>query len=405
MFVKYFPQFPPILQGKLSGQDKWHSRGIKNPIRLRLNANSKKTHKECQTGCENDNPDVVKKGSRFTCEQRLTLEWLWNGKGGKTKERSLTKLAVILGKSRRTMIREIQRGMTAQRRSSDWKDIEYYSAELAQIKADENRQSRGPAEKTGGDRTLADAIADKIRKEKYSPYAVTAEFNNEGRPSPMRLRAKTTCRHIGKGIFAEADLPQHGKRRKKSVKPPKHGRIGAAQRSTGKRPAAANGRTDSGHWEKGAVKGVKNGNTDCSLALTGRKTRAEIIRKPPDGKAASAVAALDGIEKELGADFPNMFKSIAADNGAGFSDYEALERSCLSDGKRRGLFFARPYRSGERGTNENSNGIRGFFPKGTDFSTVSEEAVAKVQSWINNYPRKILHGQPPIKIVPFRLLA
>ncbi|MDR1148565.1 MAG: IS30 family transposase [Spirochaetaceae bacterium] len=172
------------------------------------------------------------------------------------------------------------------------------------------------------------------------------------------------------------------------------------------RPAAANGRTESGHWEMDTVKGVKNGNTDCLFTLTDRKTRAEIIRKLPDGKAASVVAALDSIEKELGADFSSVFKSITADNGVEFSDYEALERSCLSDGKRCGLFFAHPYRSGERGTNENSNGIiRRFFPKGTDFSTVSEEAVAKTQSWINNYLRKILQGQPPIKLSPFRLLA
>jgi IS30 family transposase len=52
----------------------------------------------------------------------------------------------------------------------------------------------------------------------------------------------------------------------------------------------------------------------------------------------------NGIEKELGAGFPNMFKSITADNGLEFSDYEVLERFCLSDGKRCGLFFAHPYR-------------------------------------------------------------
>jgi hypothetical protein len=92
------------------------------------------------------------------------------------------------------MIRERQHGMTAQRRSSDWKDMEYYSAELAQIKADKNRQNHGPAEKIESNRTLAWAIADKIRKEKHGPYAVTAEFNNEGWPGHTRLYAKTTCR-------------------------------------------------------------------------------------------------------------------------------------------------------------------------------------------------------------------
>jgi IS30 family transposase len=360
-------------------------------------------------GCENDTPDGVKKGSHFTYEQRLTPEWLWNGKGGQTKERSPTKPAAILGKSRRTVIREIRRGMTARRRSSDWKDIEYYSAEPARRKADENKQNHGSAEKIGNDRVLAVAVADKIRKEKYSPYAVTATFNNEGWPGFTRLCAKTIYRYIGKGIFAgtsEADLPRRGKRRKKSGKPPKHSRIGAAKRSIEKRPAAANERTESGHWEMDTVKGVKNGNTDCLLTLTDRKTRAEIIRKLPDGRASSVIAALDGIERELGAGFSEVFKSVTADNGVEFSDYEALERSCLSDGKRFLLFFAHPYRSGGRGANENSNGIiRGFFPKGTDFSAISEEAAAKVQSWINNYPRKILDGRPPIKLAPFRLLA
>jgi IS30 family transposase len=70
------------------------------------------------------------------------------------------------------------------------------------------------------------------------------------------------------------------------------------------------------------------------------------------------------------------------------------------------LFFAHPYRSGERGANENSNGIiRGFFPKGTDFSKVSDEDIAKTQNWMNHYPGKILDGLPPIKLFPLRLLA
>jgi IS30 family transposase len=40
-------------------------------------------------------------------------------------------------------------------------------------------------------------------------------------------------------------------------------------------------------------------------------------------------AALDALEKELGDDFPKVFRTITTDNGVEFSDYEALERSCL----------------------------------------------------------------------------
>ncbi|MDR2444612.1 MAG: hypothetical protein LBD44_01555 [Spirochaetaceae bacterium] len=92
------------------------------------------------------------------------------------------------------------------------------------------------------------------------------------------------------------------------------------------------------------VKGVKNGSsTECLLTLTERKTRVEIVRKLKDGREASVTEALDAIEKEMGDDFSKAFKSITADNGVEFSDYHALERSCLSEGKRYMLFFARPF--------------------------------------------------------------
>jgi IS30 family transposase len=69
-------------------------------------------------------------------------------------------------------------------------------------------------------------------------------------------------------------------------------------------------------------------------------------------------------------------------------------------GKRYLLFFTHPYISGERGANENNNGIiRRFFPKGTEWE------IAKAQRWMNRYPRKILNGLPPIKLFPLRLFA
>jgi IS30 family transposase len=56
-------------------------------------------------------------------------------------------------------------------------------------------------------------------------------------------------------------------------------------------------------------------------------------------------------------------------------------------------YYAHPYSSFERGSNENANGmIRRFFPKGTDFSRVSKRKIQQTQEWINTYPRKILNG-------------
>ncbi|SCY78417.1 IS30 family transposase, partial [Flavobacterium caeni] len=55
------------------------------------------------------------------------------------------------------------------------------------------------------------------------------------------------------------------------------------------------------------------------------------------------------------------------------------------------IYFANPYSSWERGTNENTNGlIRRFFPKKTDFSNVSKEQLLEAQNKLNNRPRKVL---------------
>jgi exopolysaccharide biosynthesis protein len=84
--------------------------------------------------------------------------WLWNGKGENKKEKSPAKLAAISGKSRRTIIREMNRGKTTQRRSPDREAVGYYGADLGQLRADENRQNHGPMEKIWHDYILAAAL-------------------------------------------------------------------------------------------------------------------------------------------------------------------------------------------------------------------------------------------------------
>ena len=67
-----------------------------------------------------------------------------------------------------------------------------------------------------------------------------------------------------------------------------------------------------------------------------------------------------------------------------------MEQSCIKKGKRTSVYYAHPYNSGERGSNENNNRlIRRWIPKGTDIGLLSREFIKKVQDWINNYPRKI----------------
>jgi IS30 family transposase len=78
------------------------------------------------------------------------------------------------------------------------------------------------------------------------------------------------------------------------------------------------------------------------------------------------------------------------DNGKEFAGFKDLERGL---GMR--SYFAQPYHSWERGTNENTNGLlRQFFPKGMDFSTVLKTDVDRALKLLNNRPRKCLNYRP-----------
>lgn len=65
-----------------------------------------------------------------------------------------------------------------------------------------------------------------------------------------------------------------------------------------------------------------------------------------------------------------------------------MEKSCLRKKKRTIIYYAHPYCSGERGTNENNNRmIRRWIPKGTVIDDISKEFIQHIQDWLNNYPR------------------
>ena len=90
----------------------------------------------------------------------------------------------------------------------------------------------------------------------------------------------------------------------------------------------------------------------------------------------------------------NKRHTITYDNGSEFADHERIERFTGVS-----VYFAYPYHSWERGTNENTNGlIRQFFPKGSYFDTITQEDVAQVEWLLNNRPRKRLGYSTPREI-------
>ncbi|NLM66236.1 MAG: IS30 family transposase [Enterococcus sp.] len=100
--------------------------------------------------------------------------------------------------------------------------------------------------------------------------------------------------------------------------------------------------------------------------------------------------ALWEVQNQLGPNFEQLFQGITSDNGSEFYGLTEL----LND--RVPVYFAHPYSSRERGTNERQNGmIRRFIPKGTELRHISELTVKRVQQWMNRLPRKILGYATP----------
>lgn len=345
------------------------------------------------------------RGTHFSWDERLQLQYYFAGSNGYRKERSPTVLGKIFQKSAKTISREFKRGMVEHVLSNiPFIRIEY-NADRAQMDAQQKMQYKGPPPKSGKHYELVERIAQLILSEHYSPYAVLQRIDAEGAwPEGLRICEKTLYNWIEAGDIPGVtinNLPRKGKmkRKKSHGNKRKHANVEFAARTIEKRPKEILKRLEAGHWEGDTVYSRKNGSSQCLLTLLERKTRMELIIKIPDRTAKSVKEGIDSLERQFGSRlFRNIFLSITFDNGKEFADVTGLENSILIKKKRTVLYFAHPYCSCERGSNENHNGIiRRFLPKGTDFAAVSKKKIQEIQYWMNTYPRRILGGFTPLQ--------
>ena len=300
-----------------------------------------------------------------------------------------------MGKGTRTIEREKAKGKV-RLLNHDLTYREEYCADAGQRIYEENARNKGPGLKIGKDHKLAKYIENKIIKEKYSPDAVIGGIKEKGLGFETEICTKTLYNYIDRGdVFlnlTNKDLPvkREGKKRDyRKVKIPHKNLKGT---SIEERPLEVDSREEYGHWEMDCVVGKREGSGAVLLVLSERSRREEIIIKMPGKTQESVVASLDRLERKYGKGFKEKFKTITVDNGSEFLDYKGIERSVKNnDMKRADLYYAHPYSSWERGTNENINKlIRRFIPKGTDISKISNARIKYIENWINSYPRRIL---------------
>lgn len=337
--------------------------------------------------CHTNNITKERKGKHLEYSERLSIERWWN-----RDKRTKVEIAKLLDRTEKTIRNEIKRGLV-KNLTTELIEIWVYSADVAQQKYEYYLKAKGPKLKIDNDYELKEYIEKSIKEDKKSPEVIAKNIKK------MKFKTTMCARTIRNNIYAGDiyDIKPTDMIYKKEYKEKNKDKTVCekvpAEKSIDYRPEEANTRKVYGHWEGDLVIGTKKRGS-VLFTLTERKTREEIIVKIAGKKAEYVAQALDLIEKKYKEIFYTKFKTITFDNGCEFRNWKSLEKSYDSRRKtpRTQVYYAHPYRSGERGSNENANRlIRRFIPKGINITPISEEYIQKIEDWINNYPRAMFN--------------
>lgn len=312
-------------------------------------------------------------------ERRFIYRWRQEGLGPREMGRRL-------GRSAGSLSREISRNSGKRG----------YRPKQAQAQAQRRARRAGSRRFTPEVR----ADAEKRLQEGWTPEIISGRARMEGRP--------WVCKEtIYKHVYADAKaggklwekLPRSGRKRKRRC--PRKGDRGRGripnQRRIDTRPAEVETRKTVGHWEGDLINGARE--TGNLVTLVERNTRFTLIGRT-DSKEAEEVAAT--ICRLFAALPPVCRLSLTLDNGKEFARHEQIAREAgLS------VFFAKPYHSWERGTNENTNGlVRRLHPKKSSFAEIAKEELQRIDEYLNDRPRKCLGWMTPREhLAAFLVLA
>ena len=222
-------------------------------------------------------------------------------------------------------------------------------------------------------------------KMEWSPEQISGRL---GRMGKLKISHQTIYRFIwynkqDRGWMDTYLRASSKKRRKRYRSSDSRGRM-AGKRPISTRPAIVETRRQIGHWEIDTMVGPGK---PCILTLVERKTGYTIIGKLKARTTEETnKRAIQLIQRQL-----RNVKTITADNGTEFHGYADIESATNVK-----FYFAKPYHSWERGTNENTNGlIRQYIPKGQSMEHLTQKDCNRIAAKLNNRPRKRLGYRTP----------
>lgn len=236
------------------------------------------------------------------------------------------------------------------------------------------------------------SVVRQLLRNQLSPEQIVGHIRRFGlleRPMSHETIYQYVWRDRAKGGQLWKQLRQSTKRRRKRYRAyDSRGRL-ADKRHISERPSSVEGRRIKGHWEIDTVMG--RGSLDCILTLVERKSGYTLIGKLEN----RTTKVLNKKCIQLLKNEPTRFTSITADNGTEFHQYKTVEEATGTK-----FYFATPYHSWERGTNENTNGlIRQYLPKGTSMAKLTQAQCNLIASKLNSRPRKRLNWRTPEEIL------
>jgi transposase, IS30 family len=207
--------------------------------------------------------------------------------------------------------------------------------------------------------------------------------------APISLSPETIYQHIMADKAKKGTLYLHLRRKTRKYQKRVKGKTTRGQICNRvpieQREEVANARQRLGDYEADTM--IGKGHKSAIVTLVCRKSRFLLIRKVAKKRAEEVKNAL--IAAISAENLP--IYSITFDNGKEFAAHNKIAEKFQAK-----TYFANPYCSWERGSNENTNGlIRQYFPKQTDFDKVNVEEIERVQNLLNNRPRKTLNYQTP----------
>ena len=295
------------------------------------------------------------------------------------EEKNITEIAKMMKRSKSTISRELKRNTNINNE---------YNPIGAQRKYVNRRAKCVQKPKLTTDSSLYTKVCEGLARY-WSPEQIVNTL-----PKEMSLSHSTIYRAIDAKLIPKElckKLRRYGKRLKHKGKKKGKAYDFSSVRPISKRPKYVEKRKSSGHWELDTV--VLRPENGCHLAsFVERKSRVLMIRKLKNKKA---VTMGDVIIDAFSSLDPKLRKSLTVDRGLEFTDWRRVEKELNVK-----VYFCDAYSPQQRGTNENTNGlIRQFFPRRSVFSEITDEFIAKVESLINNRPRKCLHWLSPIQFL------